>query len=207
MRRLILDTTSNWCSLCLSDGADIRDFRHVDLGRGHAERLIPLIAELPEGGQCDSIVVSRGPGSFTGVRIGISAARALSLAWGVPVSGYGALDALSAAARSMHSSVANASHVVIIPGGHGEYFAQSYGTLGLTLSPAGSFLPDDAITLFQESIFVGAAAKEFVALRGFGTAIAIDADARNAMFLGPDAFTPDMQPDYVRGADAKPNAS
>ncbi len=203
MQRLYIDTTSNLCSVCLTHGDDIIDFRHVDLGRGHAERLIPLIAELPGGGACDGIYVSRGPGSFTGVRIGIAAARALALAWGVPIYGYGALQALSSAMRASQTHVAQSLHGVIIPGGHGEYFAQTFDQKGQATMPAGSFAPPNAVSVLQTHMMIGQSAAEFVALRGFGIAMDIRADARNAMTLSDVDFTSDIQADYTRAADAQ----
>ena len=68
MRTLAFDTSGAACSVALfEDGAIIAE-RHEVVGRGHAERLIPWIAALPNGGKADLILVGCGPGSFTGVR-------------------------------------------------------------------------------------------------------------------------------------------
>ena len=83
MRTLAIDCATEVCSAALFDGAKLLDGRCETIGRGHAERLVPMIAELPDKGRADRILVSLGPGSFTGVRIGLAAARALGLAWGV----------------------------------------------------------------------------------------------------------------------------
>jgi tRNA threonylcarbamoyl adenosine modification protein YeaZ len=85
MRTLAIETAGTACSIALLDNDIIVAERHESVGRGHAERLIPWIAELPGGGRADRIIVGCGPGSFTGVRIGIAAARALGLGWGVAV--------------------------------------------------------------------------------------------------------------------------
>ena len=52
------------------------------VGRGHAERLVPMIAELLGGRRPDAILVDCGPGSFTGVRVGLAAAHGLAIGWG-----------------------------------------------------------------------------------------------------------------------------
>lgn len=74
---------------------------------GHAEALIPMIERVMVRAQLafsdlDRIAVTTGPGSFTGMRIGIAAARALSLATGVPVVGMPTLDVLAETARHLH---------------------------------------------------------------------------------------------------------
>lgn len=71
--------------------------RHHELiGRGHAEALVPAVAKLLSDARPSSIIVDIGPGSYTGIRIGIAAARALGLAWGVPVAGVSALSLVAA---------------------------------------------------------------------------------------------------------------
>lgn len=99
VRSLAFDTTGAQCAVALwSDGEvlahDVRAARH-----GHAALLAPMIAEvLTRGGlsaRClDRIGVTRGPGGFTGVRVGLATARGLALATGAPVVGYSTFAAL-----------------------------------------------------------------------------------------------------------------
>ena len=100
MRTLVIDSATEACSVALfEDGALLAGACEV-IGRGHAERLVPMIAELPDKGRAERIVVSLGPGSFTGVRIGLAAARALGLAWQAEVLGYPTLALVAAMARA-----------------------------------------------------------------------------------------------------------
>src|SRR3546814_7003579 len=82
LRTLVIDTATEACSVALFENDELMARRHAIVGRGHAERLLPLIADFPDKGRADRIAVDIGPGSFTGVRIGLAAARALSFAWG-----------------------------------------------------------------------------------------------------------------------------
>ena len=96
---LVIDTASKACSVALFEGTRLIAAHHEIIGRGHAEKLLPFIASLPGKGRSDHVAVNIGPGSFTGIRVGISAARALAFAWGAGCSGYGGLSLIAAMAR------------------------------------------------------------------------------------------------------------
>ncbi|WP_235927757.1 tRNA (adenosine(37)-N6)-threonylcarbamoyltransferase complex dimerization subunit type 1 TsaB, partial [Sandarakinorhabdus rubra] len=95
---LALSTSSPALSLALGDGEQLLARDHRLIGRGHAEALLPAVAALLAGRRPARILVDIGPGSYTGIRIGIAAARALGLAWGVPVAGISALSLVAAQA-------------------------------------------------------------------------------------------------------------
>jgi tRNA threonylcarbamoyladenosine biosynthesis protein TsaB len=95
---LAISTSSPALSIALIDGSNVLARYHELIGRGHAEALVPAVAELLRGRSPGRIVVDVGPGSYTGIRIGIAAARALGIAWGVPVTGMSALSLVAAQA-------------------------------------------------------------------------------------------------------------
>lgn len=95
---LALSTSSPALSIALVAGSQVLARHHQLIGRGHAEALVPAIAALLAGRRADAIIVDVGPGSYTGIRIGIAAARALGVAWGVPVHGASALSLVAAQA-------------------------------------------------------------------------------------------------------------
>jgi len=79
---LALDTSSSACTAALFDGSGTCVARRDEIiGRGHAERLVPMIAELLDGRSADRILVGVGPGSFTGIRVAIAAANGLAIGW------------------------------------------------------------------------------------------------------------------------------
>lgn len=137
MRTLVIDTATRACSVAFFTDGQLVASHYEVIGRGHAERLLPMIADLPHRGQGDQIVVNVGPGSFTGIRVGVAAARALGFAWGVPVSGYGCLTLVAAMARAGSAIAVD----VVMTGGHGEYFFQSFNDLALAIAPAASLSP------------------------------------------------------------------
>ena len=201
MRQLVIDSASEACSVALLEGATVVDYRHEVIGRGHAERLVPLIAELVDGGKADAIVVGCGPGSFAGVRIGVAAARGLALGWQVPVQGFSTLTLVAASAADAIAAAGGA--LVAMEGGHGQWFVQAFAA---DLSPRAdirSLLPDEAAAL-TEALIVGNRAEQFVARRGSGRALATLPDARAFLRLPSAALLDEPSPIYGRAPDAKP---
>jgi tRNA threonylcarbamoyladenosine biosynthesis protein TsaB len=200
MRTLAIETAGNTCSIALLDNDIIVAERHETVGRGHAERLIPWIAELPDGGRADRIIVGCGPGSFTGVRIGIAAARALGLGWGIAVTGVSSLTLLAAACPADE-------FIVAVEGGHGELLVQHYHQSPLeAMSDFASLTADLAGKTMRAEIVAGAGAERLIAARGYGTCFAADARAANVRLLPSEMITLAARPLYSRAPDAKPMA-
>jgi tRNA threonylcarbamoyladenosine biosynthesis protein TsaB len=200
-RTLVIDTATAACSVALiEDGAVVAESHDV-VGRGHAERLMPMIAALPDGGRADSILVDCGPGSFTGVRVGLAAARALALGWGVPVHGYSSMAAIAAEADG------DEPVGVALIGGHGELFVQRYSLSPLApLSDLASLIPAEAATAVPDRAVFGSGAGQLVAARAGGTAHDRLPRAAHATRLPPELAQLPPTPIYGRAADAKPAA-
>ena len=200
MRTLVIDSATEACSVALFDGEQLvaGDFRM--LGRGHAEHLVPMIADLPEQGRAERIAVALGPGSFTGVRVGLAAARALALAWNAELTGYPTLDLVAAMACARAGDVPVA---VAMTGGHGEWFVQGFSAEAVSTRPLASLKPSAAVATAPESLIAGSQAEAFVAERGSGEAMQIWPDARAFQQLAKAALTSKVQPLYGRAPDAK----
>lgn len=199
MRTLAIDCASEACSAALFEDGSLLDGRYEILGRGHAERLVPMIAELPDKGRAGRIVVSLGPGSFTGVRIGLAAARALGLAWRSEVRGYPTLALVAAMARAGHPRPVT----VCMSGGHGEWFVQDFAAGGEPEGTLASLPPARAAAAAVHDFVAGSQAEALVALRGSGTALPLLPDAREFPRLPADLLDSDLAPIYGRGPDAR----
>lgn len=205
MRTLVIDTATEACSVALFEDVDCIAGDWRLLGRGHAENLIPMIAALPDRGCAQRIAVSVGPGSFTGVRVGIAAARALALAWGAQVIGYPTLSLIAAIARADDAGVQDyaAPVAVAMTGGHGEWFVARFGTAGEVILAPASLKPDAAASICSEDLIAGNQAAALVALRGSGRALDIWPDARRFASLSQADWLESAAPIYGRPPDAK----
>ncbi len=200
---LVIDSVSAACSVALidADGAVLAE-THELVGRGHAERLVPMVAELLDGRVPDSVLVDCGPGSFTGLRVGLAAAQGLAIGWAVPLAGYSAPALLAAMADRPRDPVAAA-----IQGGHGELFVQSFA--GASLEPTDdlrSLPPEAAAALVRPELVVGSGAGQLVAARGWGEALDLLPRAAAAWRLPLPLRSLIARPIYGRAPDARPMA-
>jgi len=205
-RTLVIDTAAPACSVALFDDDQLIAHDYQEIGRGHAEKLVPMIAALPDKGQAETIIVNCGPGSFTGVRIGISAAKALGLAWQSKVYGYQCLHLIAAQARVLLQR--SESIYTAMTGGHGEYFVQNFSESRVAIDTFLSLTPQLALENAQSEIFVGSAAQNLVDLITDKTRasdhqiLTLYSDARHALELPVDQRQLDATPIYGRPPDA-----
>lgn len=103
MRILGLDTTGPHCSVALVDTAKVLAYKSENIGRGHAERLAPMVQEVLAAASLaakdvDKLVVCTGPGSFTGLRVALAFAKGFALPRKLPVVGLSSLAVWAAQA-------------------------------------------------------------------------------------------------------------
>ena len=197
VRTLVIETSAAACSVALLDDARVADFRHEVVGRGHAERLVPMIGELDGGGRADAVLVDCGPGSFTGIRVGIAAARALGIGWSVPVHGYSSVALIAASAAAEHDAGRIA---VVLEGGHGEVFVAPFDHLEAA-GPLASLTPDAALSAIGDRAIFG------TGMRWVGGGTELIPDARAARLLPAAMRALPPAPIYGRAPDAKPMAA
>ena len=201
MRTLAIETATEACSVALFDGAELVAHDHRVLGRGHAEQLVPMIAGLPDRGRAGQILVSLGPGSFTGVRIGIATARALGFAWQAGVLGYPTLALVALMARAHYPAE---PVTVCMNGGHGEWFVQEFDSDGRAEREVASLTPALAAAGARHRVVAGNRAAQLAELADNGQhAIELLPDARAAILLAPDELGHRIAPMYGRGPDAR----
>ena len=195
---LAFDTSSAACTAALFDCGVCVAQRDELIGRGHSERLVPMIAELLDGRGADCILVGVGPGSFTGIRVAIAAAHGLAIGWNAELHGMSSL-ALLAAGAANDGAVAAA-----VVGGHGELFVQQFDAM--TAEPTTelrNLVPDEAARFTTASLVIGSGAPRLVDARGSGEAREAWPSAANALKLPQSLRSLPPKPVYARAPDAK----
>jgi tRNA threonylcarbamoyl adenosine modification protein YeaZ len=204
-RTLVIETSAAACSVALIEGGVVVDGRHEVVGRGHAERLIPMIAELPDGGRAARILVDCGPGSFTGIRVGIAAARGLGLGWGAEVAGFSSLPLVAAAAFA--ADPVPSALAVVLEGGHGEVFMQAFDRSLDADGVFASLKPDAALAALAGRVAAGTGIRHLAALDATLDLRDIAPRAAAAARLAPAPTPRPARPRYGRAPDAKPLAT
>ena len=162
-----------------------------------------MISEMLEGHVPTRLLVGVGPGSFTGLRVGIAAAHGMAIGWSVPLSGMNSLALLAAAAPPGVGKIAAA-----MTGGHGELFVQSFDRKKLTpTGPVASLTPEKAAEKVDAPLIVGPGAEALVEARGSGEALPLFPMASRALMLPELLRALDCKPIYIRAPDARPKAA
>src|SRR5918999_4803727 len=166
---LAIDTALAACSVAVldTDMPGMRAMESLPMQRGHAEALMPMVARVMDAAKLefaalDRIAVTTGPGSFTGLRVGIAAARGIALAAGKPTVGLSTLSAYAAPQIAQRDSI---PVVAAIDARHNHVYLQVFGAGARTLVSA-------RIAPMREAVraaplgpvrVVGSAAKEIAA--------------------------------------------
>lgn len=216
MNLLAIDTAANLCAASVVDTYTGRELGRVvrDIGKGHAELLMGVIEEtLKVSGTgypgIGRIAVSTGPGSFTGVRVGVATARGLALALKIPATGITTLEAIAAETR--HQFPARPV-MVAIDARREELYAAIYDEFGKMLYAPAVISLQDAAMLARKyrpalagsaaAMVAGAAAADTLDVGSLAATADIGVYARLAAAKDPDGEKP--KPVYLREPDAKP---
>ena len=215
---LALETSDRLCAACLYDSAkhEVLAAKTIDIGRGHAELLMGVIDEVLAGAgakfsQLTSIAACIGPGSFTGIRVGVSAAIGFSIALTIPKLGITSLQALALQAVQ---GTGPKEILAIIDAHRGDVYAQRFSASGMVLNDAAQISVADLVaqTDFNDVTLSGSGV---AALQAFSPSTLIkpfnEITYPSVEFIALAASNPAFQlpvkPLYLRRPDAKPQAS
>jgi tRNA threonylcarbamoyl adenosine modification protein YeaZ len=215
---LAIDTALEACSAAVFDSEQtaVMASESQPMVRGHAEALLPLIARVMNAaditfGAIDRLAVTSGPGSFTGLRVGISAARGIALAAGKPAVGLSTLVSFAAPYMAADDTI---PVVAAIDARHEQVYLQVFGSAGRTLVMPRIATLREAVraAMAGPARLVGTAADQIAAAWPAGSPAPVKIDsshapdiqwvARLAAALAKDAAPP--KPLYLRAPDAQP---
>jgi tRNA threonylcarbamoyladenosine biosynthesis protein TsaB len=190
---------------------------------GHAERLMPMIAEVMQAAglafsELDRIAVTLGPGGFTGVRVGIAAARGLALATGKPVVGATSLAVMAHRAEGLLAGLGHGMGalrlMVAVDARRGTLYVQRFTAGTAEITEAQLLTPEEAARSLAAdggSIVVGSGAAAIAAAAdALGVAVEtrlpeLQPDARNLTAMAPRlAPVSPIRPLYLRLPDVRP---
>jgi tRNA threonylcarbamoyladenosine biosynthesis protein TsaB len=224
MNVLAFDTCFDACSVCV---AQSREEGVVELASalehfetGHAERLIPMIEEVMRAAgvafeAMDRLAVTLGPGTFTGVRIGVAAARGLAVSAGIAVVGASSLAVMAEVARrELPDLPRDVDLAVAVDARRGQAYAQLFGASGLEAKSPPQLLAIEAVSRLGEGplVVVGSAAEAAASpAKSSGRKVMArlpsllpDAAALARMAFALPASQAPLVPLYLRPPDAKP---
>ena len=204
---LVIDTSGPVCAAGIFDAGSNVLVASISetLGKGHAERLIPMIDEvLAQAGmtlqQMTRIAVTVGPGSFTGIRVGVAAARGFALSLGSPAVG---VTTLQVVAEQVLEIGPPAPVVAAIDARRDEIFAQVFAADGEALTEPEAYTYDDirAIVSRFDGILTGSGVSALSGVPHDVDVYPLDRIGRIGARLADDTKA---NPVYIRGAGAKP---
>jgi tRNA threonylcarbamoyl adenosine modification protein YeaZ len=218
MLLLAIDTALAACAAGVFDSGAARMLasESMIMARGHAEALMPLIARVMDAADVefsalDRVAVTVGPGSFTGLRVGLAAARGIALVSGKPAVG---VSTLSAFAAPQIANEDGAAILAAIDARHDQVYLQVFASAGRTLVPPGIVTVAEAVRAAPAGpvVIVGSGAGLIAARwpEGAQAPLIVDAQAAPAIGwvarLGAAAPKTDTAPTplYLRSPDARP---
>lgn len=213
---LAIDTAQACCQCALIDADGTSYFMSEARARGHAEYVMDQIDALLDNAQreyddLDRIVVASGPGSFTGLRVGLAAARGLAVALDIPCLGIPTLLALSLSGRE------NSPLSVLIDARRDQHYRQDFSAPGKPLGEPKAIENAKALEGFTPNSRVLGSGAEWAASESGAHNVELARDPDMRTFLNvvkmaefgqladPAIYPP--EPCYLRAADAKPQSA
>lgn len=214
---LAFDTSLNGCAVCVLHNGAV-ETRLFPTEREQAAKLVPLIQETMAAAgvkfaDIGLIVTSMGPGSFTGLRIGLSTARAFGLALNIPVHGMNSMAVMAASCAEEGDS---SDSFVLLETKRSDYYSQIYNAAGQAMNDPACVTADQALALYKAGQIVCGDAVQRFADEAKARGVTIDPSALRprkllepvmlarlgmADFLAKDGQVDSPVPLYLRGAD------
>jgi tRNA threonylcarbamoyladenosine biosynthesis protein TsaB len=219
---LAVDTAGSMCAACLYDGESEKPIAAIskEIGRGHAEHLPSVIQDVLDQAKLTfkditHLAVTIGPGSFAGIRVGISYCRALALALKIPATGISSLNAM--AYGVIYETKKDA--LAVLDARRGEVYLSALDASGEALIEPKALSYEGALPILSSGQFIlcgnGLTPVREIDNRVFSEIKIVNEKAfpeiemvaKLAINLIKDGIVQELRPQYLRQADAKPNVN
>ncbi len=188
MKVLGIDSALGACSVAVWDKT-VLSREHEVMTRGHVEKLVPMIQGVVTVAgigydQLELIAVSIGPGSFTGLRAGLAAARGLGLALNIPVHGVTTLEAVATSAARLHPTKPSDVILVALETKRSDIYVQTFDNQGIAQGEPSAELPTAVADLIVDGMHICGDAADRILTK-------LDSDQRKNVNLLGDVERPD----------------
>ncbi len=167
---ILIETSTDACSVALAEGDKVISYDYVQEFKAHARLLIPMIEKILKEaslsfGDCSAVAVSEGPGSYTGLRVGVSSAKGICYGAGIPLLSVPTLDILAQMGLEKVTSE-NAVIVPMLDARRMEVYTAVYNCNGQKISDVRAEILDensfgDLFDNYDQVIFIGDGAEKF----------------------------------------------
>lgn len=202
---LSIETGTDICSVALANDGELMALRESDEGRDHAKKVALFVDELlretgVQPSDLDAIAVGKGPGSYTGLRIGVSFAKGMCYALNIPLIAIGSLDALTEVAREDYDAGildiedeewAKAKLCPLVDARRMEVYAQVFDNEGKALTDVvAEVVTEESFKEWRKDKFVifGNGAKKCTELLSDAIFVEVAPSARGIVRLAEEAF-------------------
>ena len=167
---ILIETSTDACSVAIATKEGVIASDYIQEHKAHARLLIPMVEKLLETtgtkiGECSAVAVSEGPGSYTGLRVGVSSAKGLCYGANIPLIGIPTLDVLAQMGLE-HKKSENCVIVPMLDARRMEVYCSSYDAMGERISDVKAEILDEnsfsgLFSRYDQIIFIGDGAEKF----------------------------------------------
>lgn len=207
---LSIETSTTICSVAVHQDGELISLKELNESGAHSEKLISMIDSVLlearlEYAQLDAIAVSQGPGSYTGLRIGVSTAKGLAYALEKPLIGINTLQAIASSRVYQKDEIG----IAVLDARRMEVYSQAFGQNLIELSPIESvILDDDAYSSYLRSnkvYFSGDAVEKVKSVINHENAVFLENTGLSSLHMGKLAFDKFVLGDFEELAYFVPN--
>ena len=154
MKAILIDSSASACSVCVTTDKVVTGHNYVSMDRGHASAIIPMIESTMKDAKTHFdelrfVAVTKGPGSFTGLRISLAAAKAIALSNNIPLFGVSCFDAIASRVKNNRNLPVTDLLLIVIESKRKELYLECRDKSGTEIIESQALSISDIIGRFE----------------------------------------------------------